>query len=270
MPSFAVLPAQQRFEAFDPAAFDIDLRLIVQEKLLAIEGTGQARLERQAARCRTLRDESVQHVLLVVFPGRLERRFGVLHQGVGRIRVMRIEGEPGADRDPQFMAVDIEGLDEGLRRRVLHDPSGVRRAAHLGEHHGKGAAAEVRHAFGIRVRLLEPRRHLLDQPVAHVAAERIVDGAQFLHIEHHDGAAVAVGGVVSQALRQALTEERPLGEAGQAVEIRQKVNGFVLVEVLKRKTQIGGQFQQNAQFGLVENLALRAVQRDHADRRCRR
>ncbi len=35
---FRVLPAQQRFETFDFAALDIDLRLIVEQELLATRG----------------------------------------------------------------------------------------------------------------------------------------------------------------------------------------------------------------------------------------
>ena len=44
-----VLPAQQRFEALDLAALDVDLRLIVQQKLFAIEGPGEPRFQRQAS-----------------------------------------------------------------------------------------------------------------------------------------------------------------------------------------------------------------------------
>src|SRR5208282_2762892 len=62
-----VLPAQQRLKALNAAAADIDLRLIVEQKLLAFQSARQPRFEREAACRGSLREQSVQNVLLVAF-----------------------------------------------------------------------------------------------------------------------------------------------------------------------------------------------------------
>ncbi len=102
---------------------------------------------------------------------------------------MRKEGESRADGGPQFLSVDIEGFDKqrggGASR---HDP-GVRRVAAVRQTDDKGAAAEIAHAFRIAIRLFQPCGYFLDQAIADVAAERIVDGAEFLHVKHQHGAA---------------------------------------------------------------------------------
>jgi hypothetical protein len=42
-----VLPADEGFNADDPAAFQVELRLIVQQELVAADGTPQVLLEQQ-------------------------------------------------------------------------------------------------------------------------------------------------------------------------------------------------------------------------------
>ena len=116
------------------------------------------------------------------------------------------------------MAVDVERLDKNLGGCVLHQPARIGRTGAVGEHQGERPPAEVAHAFGICIRLFEPGCYFLDQSVAYIAAQRVVDGAELAHVEHHDGAA-GIGRIVAQALRKALAKKRPLGEPRQTVKL---------------------------------------------------
>ena len=61
---------------------------------------------------RPLSDQPIHHELFIIFARRLEGGFGILHEGVGALCVMRKEGGAGTDGGPQFLSIDIERFDE--------------------------------------------------------------------------------------------------------------------------------------------------------------
>ncbi len=178
---------------------------------------------------------------------------------------MRIERDSVADRRAQFLAVQIEGLDEQLCRGVLQHPAGILGIACAGEHQRKSSASEIRRTFRVGVDLLDPRRNFFEQPITHIAPQRVIDRPELLHVEYHDGQGAAVERVETHELSQALTEQRPFRQPRQTVEIGKKMDGFVPLEILKGKGQIGGQLQQDVQFRRIEYAVLLAEQRDDAD-----
>src|SRR6266404_5492616 len=148
--------APERLKPLYLATFNIDLRLVVEQVFLTIEGPRQPCLQRYTPRRRALRNEPVQHVLLVIFASSLERCLGILHQNIGVISVVRIECDSATDCRPQFLSLDTEGFDEYLRRRVLQQPTGIFRTCYALEHQGECSAAEICHAVRIRECLFKP------------------------------------------------------------------------------------------------------------------
>ena len=64
---------------------------------------------------------------------------------------------------------------------------------------------------------LEPRRHLLQEVVTAVVAESVIDVLEAIQIEQQDAEHRLVAARGQQRLAQAVTEQRPIGEAGQRV-----------------------------------------------------
>ena len=86
--------------------------------------------------------------------------------------------------------------------------------------HDEGSAAEMRELLGVGEMPLEPVRHALQEPIAGVPSEGVVDDAQVFDVEHgHREPRQAVGAALEQTA-QALAEQRALGEPRQRLEIR--------------------------------------------------
>jgi hypothetical protein len=88
----------------------------------------------------------------------------------------------------------------------------------------------------------QPVRHALQQPISRVAAELVVDHREMVDVEDRDREARETGDPAYQKPAQALAEQRPLGQARQRFEVGKEFNRLVLVEVLKGKRQVGGDF----------------------------
>jgi len=92
--------------------------------------------------------------------------------------------------------------------------------------------------LGVREVRLEPIRHTLQQAIARVPPEGIIDDAQVGDIEHGYLKTRQAVMAARQQPTQALAEQRALGKARQWLEIGQKVDRVLLVKVLQAKDRL--------------------------------
>ena len=210
-----VLPADQRLDRDHLAVGLADLRLVVQDQFVPLQGPAQLGDQGQLL--------GVVVVLLGVVVadpgvralGHLQGDVGVLQGQVGRLAVARHEDHAHArlDRDGQAGQVDLlldRGLDPGQHR------GGLELGAHPLQDEAELVAAEPGHGVLVADGLHQPLGQAGEQGVAVVVAEGVVDAAELVHVQQHDGtAAVLLGGDDRGA--DPLREAGPVGQVGQRV-----------------------------------------------------
>ena len=129
MPFSGWLPADQRLDAADLVALEIDDRLVVQLELAGDQRLAQVVLHgapRLHLRVHLGLEEAVGAAPVAL--GAIERQVGVPHQLVGRHAVGRADGDADAGADHHLVAVDVVGLahrlDDAMRQRRWHRRAG--------------------------------------------------------------------------------------------------------------------------------------------------
>ncbi len=211
-----VAPAHQRLDAEQAAGAEIDDRLILEEELLVRQRAADVGLEPQPL---------VQHVLHLRLEGDvavLAGCLGVVHGDIGvaeqrlGARVRRGEGDADAGADAHLGAVElerpVEGLDQGARQALdLADGGDAL------EQHRELIAAEARHGVGGARGLDDALRHRLQQAVAGVVAERVVDVLEVVQIEEHDRDRALAALRERQCVLHAVAEQVAVGEQRQRI-----------------------------------------------------
>ena len=111
-----MVPAQQRLEAGDLAARDVDERLVVQLELVGEQRLAQIELEPAALlhlRVHFRLEEVVGAAALGL--GAVERHVGVAQQLVGLVAVGRRHGDADAGADDDLVAEHVERLEQRSR-----------------------------------------------------------------------------------------------------------------------------------------------------------
>src|ERR1700677_1466541 len=97
---------------------------------------------------------------------------------------------------------------------------GIRSLLLLGAHGDKGPAAEMCKLLRIGKVSLEAIGHALQEPIAGMPPERVIDDAQVFYVEHCHGQSRHTRGAALEETIQALAEQPTLGESGQRLEVR--------------------------------------------------
>ena len=210
-------PAHQRLVAGEPAAAEIELRLIVEIKLVLAQRVAEIVLQpapflQGRVHGRLEEAESVAAVLL----GAIEREVGVLEQRVGGLTVERADGDADAGRGRHLVAVDMIGLAE-RGADASRKPHGVfRRSEVLGDD-GELVAAKTADQVDVAHALLEPCRDLLEQCIAGGMAERIVHVLEAVEIEPEHGHQLTMPLGPRHGAVEMLAELKPVGQPGQRI-----------------------------------------------------
>ena len=212
-----VIPADQRLVADDPRALGRHHRLIGDEELVRDQRAAQIVLELLAALGafeQFLAEESMDAAPVALC--RVHRDVGVAGQ---RFRIAAVLGR---DRDADRTADrDRRAFEEiGLRHRVDHGVGELGQfvaIAHPGQHDLEFVAAEPPDQPRFADHALQPLRDLLEQRVADLVTERVVDRLEPIEVEQEQRRRAG-----ARLRRQRLVERRAhalaVGEAGQAVE----------------------------------------------------
>ena len=179
-----MVPADQRLEAADLAARDLDDRLVIQLEFVGDERLAQVELQAPALLHLRVHFRLEEVVGAAAFRlGAIERHVGVAQELVGLVAVGRRHGDADAGADDHLMAVDFERLGERLDEFGGKLAGVGRPGAAL--HDGEFVAAKAGHRIDAAHHALQPLGHRAEQRIADRMAERIVDALEAVEVEEH-------------------------------------------------------------------------------------
>ncbi len=203
-----VLPTDERFDRVGAPGAQIDLRLVVQDELVLFDCPADLRRERESLHA----EEIVLHgVFLDAGAGPLRhvhRDVGVAEQrgGVGAVvGASHADARAHVDLD----AVDLERLFE-CERDVFGDHDRVLRVRQTGQHDAELVAAEPRDGVLGAEPLGDPGADLVEQLVARLVPERVVDLLEAVEVEQQRGRDRPVAQRLPRHLFEAVGEQRPV------------------------------------------------------------
>ena len=223
-------PAQQAFGASD-LALQIDLGLEIQLELLLLHGLTQLGLECGAFGHRRLhgRIEKAQRVA----PGAL----GLVHGQVGLLEQVVNARLPFGEQCHADAGAAIVRLPRQLVRLVqraqqffsnllgAHDGLG-QDLTQIAQQHHEFVTAQACHRVAVAHALAQPLGHFLQQQVAHVMAQRVVQRLEVVQIDKQQGATAVVARKRRHLSLQPVAQQAPVRQSGQRV-VKGEVANFI-------------------------------------------
>ena len=253
-----VAPAQQRLDPGHAPAGQIDLRLVVQLELIAVDPLAHLPEQQQPSRVEAVEALGVGLDPAVRRTGARQRRIGVLEQVVQSLLGAVGRREPDARVD-----VDRDAVDDDRRlERVLHALGGAQRAAEpvcLRTEDRKLVRADARHQRRVTELRRQPSRRLAEHRVAGGVAERSVDLGEPLEVDQQDGQRIALDFRPIERRAHPLAKQRAVGQRYERVITGQHV---VLARLAAQST--GGLRDDAKQHCPQQCQADRHDQGDHA------
>ena len=221
-PALGVLPANERLDAVHLAGAEVELRLVVQHELVALEGQAQLLLHHERVRgvllARGLVDDDAGGAVLAL----VHRGVRVLQQLLERLGVVGVEADAEARLDAQLHTLDHDLLGQ-LAAHAGEQRHGAGAVGGPGQHDAELVAAESRDGVVGAQGAVEALGDHLEQLVAGVVAEGVVDLLEVVEVDEHQGATLAAQAVLHR-LAGDPPEQLAVGQAGERV-----VQGLVLV-----------------------------------------
>ncbi len=150
--------------------------------------------------------------------GAIHRQIGILDQLLEIGAVARRQRNADAGIGRELMAEALIGLPDRLMnsRNEFHDIGDV---AGVGLNHRKFVAAKPRDKIGVPDAAPEPRSHDLQQFVADMMSERIVDALELVDVDIEQCELLALTGSLQLAF-DLFAEQHPVRQIGQCVVMR--------------------------------------------------
>ena len=157
--------------------------------------------------------------------GAVHRQIGVLDQLIEIGAVLRRQRDADAGIGREMMAEALIGLPDRLvnPRHEFHDVGAV---ADAGLDHRKFVAAEPGDQIGRLDAVLDAGGDGLQQFVADMMSERVVDALEFVDVDIEQGELLAPAGLLKLAL-DLFAEQHPVRQVGQRVVMREMRDLFV-------------------------------------------
>ena len=221
-----VAPAQQRLHGAGAARLQVDLRLVGEKELVLQQAAPHVRLELQPrlhARIHVGRVEPVRVAADLL--GRVHRGVGLLDQRDGVVGVEREHRNPDRARQRGRLVGQAEGHQERLPDpgQHRHRLEGRMRGVETRQDHHELVAAQARNGIGLADGRGEALGHRLQQLVAGIVAERVVDALEMVEVEEQARDVRGVALRLREDLLQPLVEERPVRQPREDVVLRELV-----------------------------------------------
>src|SRR5260221_9438610 len=261
---FRALPADQGLDAVDAPGYGVDRGLVVQHEFLFLERLPQ--LVFQGER----RPGSLGHVRRVeqvLLPGRLrsfQRRFGIPEQGVRVGTVVGKQRIPGLGRSSEIGAAYPKMRTEAFCKPLLDQPRHFTLGTYIRAKDREAVGADPRHPHRPCV-ALDAFGNLLDQLVARVPAERVVDRLEPVDVHENQSEFALIGVCRAHVLHQALVKQGAVGQAGERIVVGEVVELFLILSVVERERDVARELQQQFHLVVVEEPALARIQCEDAD-----
>ena len=252
-------PAQQCLDPDHRTAAQSDLGLVVQLELLALQGEVQGIAGADTGQHPGVHVRMEHPEAVLARPlGFVERGVGVPHQGVGRVRVGRVERCADRERDEEPLAVEVEGSGE-LRADRLATLFQGQDAVYFRQDGDEFVARQPAGAVLGTEAVPQSVRYALQQQVAGGMAVRVVDELELVevHAQQTGCATTAPGGV--QGLVQQVLSAHTVRQAGQRV-VECQVFGLLAPCLLARQVDMGihQQHTHHDQFGEMHRPSIAA------------
>ncbi len=222
-----VVPAHQRLDA-DHLRADVDpvpqrdLGLVVQLELVGVQRAAQRGQQAEPVGRVAVPGGVVHLDAGVLLLGQVHRDVGPAHQLLDVGAVVGVDGDPDARLQLEEHLLEVERLDQRVAHPARHVGDVVVRPD-VGHHHGELVAAEPGHQVLRPQHALDPPRHQLEQPVADVVAEGVVDLLEPVQVQQRDREPLDVRTI--DRLAEPLQQQLAVGQPGQRV-----VQGGVLLD----------------------------------------
>src|SRR4029079_13207203 len=215
---YRVVPSEQSLYADDVAGSAGDGGLIVDAELFLLQRVAQVDLDRTAVlnlfgHFPTKRDGTVASLAL----GFIERDVGVTHQFVGRCAIFRRARDADGGRHTNGLLLDVKRRGEGGGNARSETGAGIFPGWRA--ENGELVAAKARKKIRGAQSRLQKRRDGLDQIVARLMTERVVDILEAIDIDiGGDGLPVCVlAAVIAQESLDLLDHLGAIGQPGQGI-----------------------------------------------------
>ncbi len=219
-------PAQQRLGADDAAVAQVDLRLVVDHELVALDRAPQLALEHQPL------DRRRVHLLRIEGEGIAAVLLRVIHGGIGIadqvddiVGIARAEGDADTHGQEHFLLVDVKsragGIQHGARqlRHLFARLIGVG-AQPVDEQRELVAREAAEHGFAAQ-HARQPFGEHLEHAVAGSVAEGVVHLLEAVHVDVQQRHPLADAPRTRDRLLQQVLELHPVRNLGERVVARQ-------------------------------------------------
>ncbi|KAF5057496.1 hypothetical protein DSECCO2_356120 [anaerobic digester metagenome] len=156
----------------------------------------------------------------LVFPqflGAVHADVRVAQQVVGRSVEPRLQDDADRGADLDLVLLDVHGLPDGLQQ-AAGDADGLLVALEIFEQHRELVAAHAGHGIHAAQAGRQALGHLLQQVVAGLVAQGVVDSLEAVEVDHEHGESVlGVAALARHGPVQALQEEDAVGKLRQVV-----------------------------------------------------
>ena len=157
--------------------------------------------------------------------GRVHRGVRLLDEAHAVLRVGRVERDADRARERRRLVGQPERRHERVAHARQHRHHLVRRLLRVEarQDHDELVAAQPRDGVRLAHRAGQPLRDRLQQLVAGVVAQRVVDALEVVEVEEQARDVRAVALRLREDLLQPLVEQRPVRQSGQDVVLRELV-----------------------------------------------
>ena len=220
------MPAQQRLHADQPAIAGIDLRLVNDRELVALQRQAQHAFELEQLAAQPVHFTRVVFVQVAAIGlGAVQGGFRRDHQGLAVLAVGRIDGCADTDADMHIEAAQFEGPPEGRQQFSQNAADSLRIGNFVEQHRKRLPPRRATTSYLRRVILMRSAASI--NTWSPTAAQRIVDQLQAVEVQlqYREAAVVAPG--VDQLLIERRQPGFAIGQGGQTVEGAQLIEqGF--------------------------------------------
>ena len=217
LPELRVLPAQQGLRAHEMSGARVDLRLVVELELVALEGKQQVLLDpglrrRPVAQRRRVEREGVAALAL----GRLHGQVGIAHQLLAGPALLGEQGDAHARGHSDLATADQVRLGDAVEH-LAGGQRGVVRSTQVEQDGRQLVAAQARDHLTAAQAVGDAVADALEQPVAARVRKYVVHAGEAVQVDRQQGHALLVAlGELDRAFRE-LVEQLAVRQAGHVV-----------------------------------------------------
>ena len=218
-----MLPANERLDAHNGAAFQVDFWLVMQHKLLLCERTAQTGLDGLPLHGPSVHPRLEKSVVVApAFLGVIHCGVRALDQGLRVQTIVGVDADADTHADMEFIPVNVvRQCERGMR--FLGRKRCVFCVFNQGQQQHKFIAALTTDGIRLAHTSHQSFGHRLQQVVAHRMAQGVVDMFKEIqvHVHQRQAPALSMGGI--DGLGEPVLQQHSIGQIGEHIVMRQMI-----------------------------------------------